>query len=607
MRASMCIKAILENADRNPKALAIITKSAAITYGELASRVERLAADLSKRGLPQGAPVAVCSSKSISWVVGMLAILSAGGVYIPVDPMLPMQRKRQMLEDSAVQLVLVEPPLRTMLPSCAPVLVLTDRVETYGDQKNSMEVGAEQCAYGIYTSGSTGIPKNVRISHRSLDAYAAALRDRLQLTSDDRYLHCASMSFSAAIRQLVAPLVSAATSVIVSLDDVRNVEMLLMEMIQWNVTVFDTVPSYLSRWLAAISDGPRDWRDRLQSKLRLVMTTGEPLPAGTARSFRSLFPAAQMWNLYGQTETTGTIAIYEIGDVIPDPIPIGQPLGENRLYVLDDDLNATTEGELYVAGPCLAREYFGHPQLTASRFVANPFDSEPGSRIYGTGDRVRRGEGGNLEFRGRKDDQVKVNEIRINLGEIDALLKADDDLLEAATVLRSIGGESLRLVSFVVARTGRPRPAEERLREHLAQYMAESTIPSLLVFVSELPKTSSGKVDRQELLRCDIDVGERRMPSEPPRTDIEQLVGRCWEEVLNVSAVGRKDDFFALGGDSLQAINMVLRIQSELSIQLPLASYFFQDPTLEAFAATIEWEIGGHGRTAAAGIRADER
>lgn len=595
MKTSMYLTIIREYAAKNPGALAVITKSNAITYGELVGRVDALAGDLLKRKLSPETPVAVCSGKSIDWVVGLLAVLGAGGIYIPVDPMLPMQRKLQILKDSAVWLILAESAFVALFPDSAPVIALHDRIQTSGPGTMAPQIVADQYAYGIYSSGATGDPQSVLISHGNIDACAIALRDKLQLTTDDRYLHSAPISLSAAMWQLIVPLISGAASVIASREEAGDVEMLITRMVQSGVTVFDTVPSYLSRWLETVSNVPHDGRDQLKSKLRRVLTTGEALPAQTANRLRKLFPAVQMWNLYGQAETTGTIAAYEVGKTVGDPVPIGRPLGESQLYVLDDNLKPSSEGELYVAGPCLAQEYPGRVDLTASRFIPNPFSSEHGSRMYRTGDRARQIDSGNLTFLGRTDDLVRIHGTRIDLGEIDALLKTHDDVLDAATVLRSVGRGDPCLVSFVVARTGQPSPRTEQLRDHLARLVVEVAVPSYFVCVTDIPREPSGRISRPALSRCDLNLEERQMSGESPRTAAERMVASAWEELLNVTSVGLKDDFFALGGNSMQAIVMTSQLQKQLSTRLPLARYFFQNPTLEAFAGAIAANLTAQG------------
>jgi amino acid adenylation domain-containing protein len=583
---------VLESfATLQPTAPAVISKEGMIGYGELMRRVTRLSAWLGDRGIAREIPVAVCADRSSAWVVAALGVLYAGGMYVPIDPLAPLQRKIRMLEDAGVRLLLAEPYLAIGLPDFIEIAPLRTDCPTPDSAKKRPGVMPSQAAYGIYTSGSTGIPKNVIVPHESLENYAATLRRELMLTSADRYLHTASLAFSASIRQLVAPLVSGAAMVIATQEETRDPESLVSRMVQTGVTVFDTVPSHLLSWLEVVCESPRDWRERLAASLRLVMTTGEPLLANTVKSLQSVFPQVRILNLYGQTETTGTVALYEVERDGSDPVPIGRALDPCRFYVLDEQLNPVDEGELCVSGPCLASGYQGQPDLTATRFCPDPFNMTAGAKMYRTGDRVRRLENGFLEFKGRKDNQVKIHGIRIDLGEIDAVLLKHVDVKEVATVLRPVKTQDLRIVAFVVRRLGSAYASVEDLRTFLATSLCEAMLPAFIEFVDELPRTESGKIDRPALLIRDIAPVKPNASSPAPRTSMERLIAKCWEEVLQLDGLSVDDDFFALGGDSLQAITMTSRLQGMLLVKAPLTALFFQDPSLRAFANAIEMEL----------------
>lgn len=577
---------VIEQAESNPHNAAVISQAGEVTYAHLMSLVSSLSAELTEKGVIGETPVAVCADRSLAWIVGVLGVLHAGGIYVPVDPLCPQKRKLRMLEDTGVRFILTDAPGCEALPPYIQTVRLDlDRTDTHSASKGA-KIVPSQAAYGIYTSGSTGMPKNVIVTHESLSNYAAVLRRELGLTADDRCLHTASLAFSASLRQLLAPLVSGAGVVLATRDQVRDPHSLIAWMVETGTTAFDTVPSYLERWVTAILQAPREWREKLSRTLRLVMTTGEPLLADTVKRVRSVFPDVRILNLYGQTETTGAVAIHEVPNPETDPIPIGGPLMPCEFYVLNERMEPSDAGELYVSGPCIARGYHGLADTTATHFLPNPFSETPGVRMYRTGDRVRSLNDGLLEFKGRTDRQVKVNGIRIELGEIDATLLQHPGVREAVTVLRSVGGNDLRLVAFIVRTPGRDCGSDE-LQEFAATMLAEPMVPRLLVFVHDLPRTESGKIDRPALMVADVSSALEKVSSSTPSTTMERLVARCWEDELKVKGVGVEDDFFALGGSSIQAIQMIYRLQELLPAQLPLGPLFFQDPILKGFAAQL--------------------
>jgi aspartate racemase len=553
--------------------------------------MNNLSAWLVRQGVGPEVPVAVCAERSLAWVVGALGTLRAGGVYVPVNPMSPLERRAAILQDAGIRLILAEPHAPETPAPGVQVARLGEHMPAPADHSVRPDVMPGQAAYAIYTSGSTGKPKNVTISHESLRHYASVLRCELSLGPSDRYLHSASVEFSASIRHLFAPLTSGSTVVIASRDEVRDPARLASRMLQLGVTVFDTVPSYLKSWLAAVSELPRDWRDGIGTTLRLVLTTGEPLPESSVQSLHAAFPSLRVLNVYGQTETTGSISFHPVDHGASDPIPIGPPLEGTRFHVLNEALEPSREGELYVSGVCLARGYHCRQRTTATRFLPDPFSAIPGARMYRTGDRVIRLDDGNLVYKGRADNQVKFHGIRIDLGEIEAALSRHPDVEEAAAVLVQTSGEEPRLAGFAVLRPGSAgRIGGDELRIFLTSVLGEPVTPGLVVIMDSLPRTPSGKLDRQALRGVNLTPSRTKAASSPPQTKVERLVARCWEEVLGITDLGVEDEFFVLGGDSVQAMQMVLLLQRQLPVQLPLGGLFFQDPTLGVFAKAVEEE-----------------
>jgi len=575
-----------------PDVPAIISKAGPTSYFGLLAQVNGVAARLRDRGVGKEARVAVCADRSVAWVTGVLGVWFAGATYIPVDPLASQERKREICNDANVMLCLSESGLLTGVDKPLETIPLNQELHACSGIQERPEIVSSQAAYGIYTSGSVGAPKCVTVSQGNLAHYATVLRSELMITEKDRYLHTASLGFSASIRQLVAPLVSGAAVVLAEREDTRDPMRLISRMLDAGVTVFDTVPSYLGRWLDAVADSPCDWRERLAESLRLVLTTGEPLPAKLAGYVHSELPGVQVYNLYGQTETTGTVAFHEAEAGGTGSISIGRASDACRFYVLDDQMKVTLDGELYISGPCLARGYQGLPKLTASRFLPDPFCGIPGERMYRTGDRVSRLEDGLLMFKGRTDTQVKVYGVRIDLDEIDSNLLAHPDVQEAVTVARPNEEGDVRLVSFAVSRPSRSSLQAEQLREFLGTRLSQPMVPGTIALIDELPRTSSGKVDRPALVARELTIAAPTTASAPPRTQIERLVAQCWEDTLQMKGIGVNDDFFALGGHSIQAVEMFLSLQKRLPKQLFLGTLFFQDPMLSAFAGAIEEELG---------------
>ena len=298
-------------------------------------------------------------------------------------------------------------------------------------------------------------------------------------------------------------------------------------------------------------------------------------------------------NLYGQTETTGTVAIHHVSDPAIDPIPIGRIAADCGFYVLNQDLNPSQEGELFIFGPCLACRYHSSAELAAKSFVPDPFDAGSGRTIYRTGDRVRCQGDGILQFIGRTDRQVKFHGIRIELGEIEATLLRRPEIHESAVVMSTGPDRDARLVAFVVLRPG-SGPCEDRdLRAFVTASLGAALTPGHIIFLETLPRTQGGKVDYPQLMAYEFSPSCCRPSSPPGATAMERLVANCWEEVLRIPGLGREDDFFALGGDSLQAIQMLILVQKHLPQRLPLGALFFREPTIGGFAEAIDEEQRG--------------
>ncbi|MEU6298723.1 non-ribosomal peptide synthetase, partial [Streptomyces erythrochromogenes] len=549
-----------------------------LTYRELDARAARLARILTDRGVGPESFVAVMLPRSVDLVVALLAVLKAGAAYVPVDPDYPADRVAWMLSDAspaalvttaglnvpegtagtAHRIVLDEPGTVAAL-DCGPGPVGACRVDPRSP------------AYVIYTSGSTGRPKGVVVPHRGIVNRLLWMQDHFGLTRDDRVLQKTSMSFDVSVWEFFWPLVSGAALVVAQPGGHRDALYLAELVRRERVTTMHFVPSMLEEFL--LDPAAADC-----TGLRRVVCSGEALPARTRDRFFEVLPGAALHNLYGPTEASVDVTAWRCRAGDGDrSVPIGEPVWNTRLYVLDQWLRlvpAGVAGELYLAGVQLARGYRGRAALTAERFVADPFDTG-GGRMYRTGDVVRRRPDGALEYLGRTDDQVKVRGFRIELGEIEAALAAVPGVAQAAAVAREDRPGDVRLVGYVVAEAGaEPRSAE--LRGALAARLPGYMVPNAFVTVPALPLSPSGKLDRRALPapargRGRNGGGDVVRRAATPR---EEVLCRLFAEVLDVPEVGVDDNFFDLGGHSLLATRLASRIRTELGDDLDIRAVF---------------------------------
>ena len=543
---------------RTPDAIAI-RHTRDMSYGELGRRAASLATRLRALGVGPDVLVGLCVERSERLVIGALGILMAGGAYVPLDPDYPRDRLAFMLADARPRVLVTEPALADGLADDLTVCVIDD------DQAplHAVAVHPAHLAYCIYTSGSTGRPKGVAISHAAIGNFLDAMLRALPITAADRVLAITPISFDIAGLELFLPLIAGASIVLADRSEALDPTLLLSRIRDAAVTVVQATPS---TWRMVV-DHPA--ADVLRS-CRLLCG-GEALPPDLAAQLAALAPA---WNVYGPTETTVWSAIAPIEHARP-PV-LGAPLRNTTIHVLDaarQPVPLGVAGELYVGGDGLARGYWQRAALTAERFV--PCDD--GQRLYRTGDRVRRRGDGALEFLGRIDHQIKLRGHRIELGEIDAQLLADDRVHAAAVVLREDRPGEPRLVAYVVTAAD-PAELQAALRQQLPDYM----IPPSFVVLDALPRSPAGKLDRAALPVPDAPV---RVPV-APRDDLERRLVALWQDVLGVPALGIHDGFFELGGHSLSATRLASRIREDLAIELPLR-VLFEATTVAALADVL--------------------
>ena len=580
-----------------PQATALVFGDQSLTYQELNERANQLADHLRSLGLRAETNVGVCMYRSVETVVALLAILKAGGVYIPLDPQLPSERLSFILEETNVQILLTKQDLLFDLPPivAAAEVVCMDQEWDAIAQRNANNpewpVSTAQIAYIIYTSGSTGRPKGVCIPHAAASSHLGAIKLTFGLTASDRVLQFASLSFDVSIEQILAPLLAGAT-VVLRPGEVWNVTEFWDQVVEQQLTVLNLPPAY---WNQITKELDHDAIDRAGKTLRLMISGGDLMPPEAVRRWqRSPLGKVRLLNAYGPTETAITSTVFELpANFITDDgrlprVPIGSGVGQRQLYVLDRDRQLVVtlgRGELFIGGTELARGYFNDPELTADRFVPDPFSSEAGGRMYRTGDIVRRRPGGELEYEGRRDGQVKVRGYRIELGDVEAALGAEQEVHECAVALKERDGEK-RLVAFVVLRLQSQVQTWE-LRARLKERLPEHMVPAAIVELESLPLTASGKVDRRRLPDPEPDRPEQEALFTEARDETEEELVQMWTELLGITRIGVFDNFFEAGGDSLVATQLIARVNSNFQVSVPLRALFDQ-PTIADLAQNIE-------------------
>ncbi|MGW3989562.1 amino acid adenylation domain-containing protein [Streptomyces sp. NPDC004830] len=554
-------------AERTPDEVAVAAEGVTLTYREIDTRAGRLAAELVRRGVGPESLVAVSLPRSADLVVALLAVLRAGGAYLPADPRYPGGRLRDILGRARPHLVLTDTATAaTLPPHHTPDLLLDTLDLTRGPTGPLPRVHAQQLAYVMYTSGSTGTPKGVAITHANVVNGVLRLASRVGLGPGKRMLAGTSVNFDVSAFEIFTTL---ATGGVVEL--VRDV-LALGERAAWSGAVVSTVPSAFAELVDRIAD---------RTRVETLVFAGEALPLALVEQVRKAFPGVRVVNAYGQSESFYATTCTLTDGTGPGNAPVGTPLGNMRAYVLGPHLGPLpqgTVGELYVGGS-VGRGYHDRAAPTAERFVADPY-GPPGSRMYRTGDLARWNADGLLEYAGRADTQVKIRGFRVEPGEVEAAFTALPDVAQAAVVARGTGSGK-RLVAYVVP-AGRATTAQ-RLRDAVSERLPDFMVPSALVLLDRLPSMPNGKLDRAALPEPEFTSA----PYREPRTPREKALAELFAEVLDVTRVGLDDGFFALGGHSLLATRLISRVRAELGIEIPIRQVFDQ-PTVAALAAWSE-------------------
>jgi amino acid adenylation domain-containing protein len=576
---------------RTPDSVALYFGKEQLTYRELNARANQLARHLRAAGVGAGTLVGVCVERSVELVVALLGVLKAGGGYVPLDPNYPARRLAFMLEDSGVRAVLTQQGVGHVLPENRAEFVYLDRdweeIRKQPEDDLAVETSPNSLAYVIYTSGSTGDPKGAMVTHRNVVRLFDATQAEFGFDGRDVWTMFHSYAFDFSVWEMWGALLYGGSLVVVPYWVSRSPEAFWEVIKERGVTVLNQTPSAFYA-LAGVAE-----KDASACHLRLVIFGGEALDYGGLAPWVKRFGADSpaLVNMYGITETTVHVTRRRVSAAEVEggaKSLIGEAIDDLRLYILDEALEPVpwgVAGELYVGGAGLARGYLGRPALTAERFISDPFSREAGGRLYKTGDVARHLLDGELEYLGRADSQVKIRGYRIELGEVEAALRAQAGVRQAAVEARGEGA-GRRLVAYVVAEEGvTAGELLAGLRERMPEYM----VPSAVVTLDSLPLTPSRKVDRRALPEPEWGAGQAAEAGAgwvAPRTPVEEAVASVWAEVLGAERVGAHSDFFKLGGHSLLAAQAVARLRDEFGVELPLRS-LFESPTVAGVADFI--------------------
>ncbi|NOK14964.1 non-ribosomal peptide synthetase, partial [Corallococcus exercitus] len=570
-----------QQAQRTPHAVALVMGEASLTYAQLEARANQLAHHLGSLGIIPGARVGLAVERSFEMVTALLAILKVGAAFIPVDRNAPVERIAALLEDADVSVTLTHQSFASLLPSSGTRVWLDaqrDVLAALPTHAPDVRVDGEALAYVMFTSGSTGRPKGVCVPHRGITRLVLG-NSFMRFGPDEVWLQAAPVAFDASTLEIWGALLHGAKLVLAP-PHALSLEELAAQLRHHRVT---------SLWLtAALFEQMALHQGEALAGVRQVLAGGDVLPAARVREHLARIPEGTTFlNGYGPTENTTFSATFTMSrdSVVDGPVPIGRPLSNSTVYVLDARLHPVpvgVAGEVYVGGQGLAWGYLHRPDLTAERFVPHPFASTPGERLYRTGDKARWLADGTLDFLGRVDFQVKVRGFRIELGEIEAALRAFPGVNEAVVVARGADADK-RLIGYVTARAGHA-PDSDALKAHLRRNLPEYMVPSAFLVLDALPLNANGKVDRRAL----PEPGEasRAVDFVAPRTPTEEKLAALFAEVLRVERVGIHDDFFALGGHSLLATQLVSRVRTTLGLELPLRT-LFEAPTVSALATRL--------------------
>ncbi|EAZ87964.1 non-ribosomal peptide synthetase, partial [Crocosphaera chwakensis] len=568
-----CIHQLFEEqVKRTPDAIAVVYENQQLTYQELNEKANQLGHYLQKLGVKPDTLVGICVERSMEMVIGLLGILKAGGAYVPIDPNYPQERIAYVMQDSNMGVLLTKQHLKTQLKEVKIPVISWEQEEerifqNFVNNTPSL-VNSKHLAYVIYTSGSTGRPKGVQIAHQSVINFLNSMSKRPGLTQEDDLLAVTTISFDIAGLELYLPLIMGGKILLASQETASDGEKLIQLLQNSDTTIMQATPATWRMLIAA------NWKGKSNLK---ILCGGEALPGSLAYQLRD--KTQEIWNVYGPTETTiwsSTYLVRQLSDTSDSresAQPIGHPIDNTQIYILDPNLQPVpvgVPGELHIGGDGLARGYLNRPDLTAEKFIPNPFGT---GKLYKTGDLCRYRRDGNIEYIGRIDHQVKIRGFRIELGEIETQLSNHPEIRESVVIAREDAPGNKQLVAYLVSDEMSQSSVTQTLRDCLKEQLPDYMIPSAFVLLEKLPLTPNGKIDRRALPAPDSNRrGQENYIA--PQTPTQELLANIWQTILKIEKISLKDNFFELGGHSLLATQIISRVRETFSLDLPIRALF---------------------------------
>ena len=569
-----------------PHAIALTFGDEQLTYVQLNRRANQVAHALVARGVRAEKRVGIYAERSVEIIVGMLAVLKAGGAYVPLDPSYPQERLNFMNSDSALVAVLTTASLTRQLPiQNVSVIVLDQDFAQFDENPRVPKLTSRNLAYVIYTSGSTGLPKGVLVEHRSV-LRLVLNASYAQIRSDDCVAHCASPSFDAATWEVWGALLNGARVLIVPQRAVLSPTAFGQILVQHSVTAMFLTVGLFNEYVDAL--------ERAFGGMRYLLVGGDKLvPSIVVRALAKATRPQHFLNAYGPTEATTFATTFEIiGDVSTDaPLPIGKPISNTQIYILDDNRSPVpigVTGEIFIGGPGVARGYLERPELTAERFVPDPFSKANGALVYRTGDMGKWRPDGNVEFLGRRDFQLKIRGFRVEPGEIERTLQCHHGVKQTVVIAREDEGRLKHLVAYVLAESyDSADQLITSVRDYLAQTLPHYMVPAAIVVLDKFPLTHNGKVDRDALPTPDSPQ-RLKEAGDSVQTPVEKKLTEIWEQVLKQAPLGVDDNFFELGGDSMMGLDLIAKVSERLNLEELSVIDLFEHPTAREMAQFVE-------------------
>jgi amino acid adenylation domain-containing protein len=572
-----------EQVSKTPGSIALVFENEQLTYAELNERANKLAHYLVRKGAKEDAFVAICLERSIDLIIGVLAISKSGATYLPLDPIYPKPRLGLILNDAQPVLFLTQTSLVDKVPECSAQTIYIDERDAYSKESvDNLHFGnPEKGAYILYTSGSTGKPKGVQVKHNSTLNAVNSIAKRMRVTSRDTLLAVTTVAFDVAEMDFYLPLLNGAKLVVANQETVHDIELLKSKLETSAATLFLATPVTFKMLVLSSWKGKPDLR---------ILSGGEALSRELAGKL--LQRCEEVWNGYAPTETT----IYSlVKKVLPENITgegyveLGKPLDNTLLYVLNSQripVPVGIPGELYIGGAGVSVGYLNLPEMTSERFISDPFGPDPSVRFYKTGDLVQYQPDGTVAFLNRIDFQVKIRGFRIELGEIESILSQVKGIKENVVIVREDASGEKMLIAYYIP-DGKSEVTSRELRQYLKERLPDYMIPTAFVLMEKFPLTSTLKVDRKALPDPDLNVPRVETSYVAPKTQTEHKLAQIWASLLNQKKIGINDDFFEIGGHSMIAVALMVKIEKELNIRLPLSS-LFESTTIHLLAELID-------------------